>query len=280
MIYIPKTNKDAIEFVSDFIKNNWLEQIDNSYRYQNIGFSDIKNPAEIFRGFFVSEQNNKCCYCCKEIENNNLTELEHIIPRAKTSIAEFQPYYELSDILRKHVIPQNEFVMAAEKRNVPPFPHHIAYHNIVASCNGKSFDSSANDSFTCCNRQRRDEFIPPFNLMEDSICYLKDGSIVYLREPANRTFFGILNLDKTLLNQIRRLWYLFSLSSLSVDEILDVDVNSTKSLTEKIVTYAIANSNSLSYDNKLTETFSIINVWNIFKEFNYFLDYYRDNQQN
>jgi len=110
MIYLNKTNQAAIQFVSNFISLNWLEQNDGSYKYQNIGFSNIKNPAEEFRNFFISEQGNKCCYCCRNIENKpSSTELEHIIPHSKTMLNEFEQYYSLSDILRNNVVPQNIF---------------------------------------------------------------------------------------------------------------------------------------------------------------------------
>ena len=98
MIYVSKTNQVAIDFVSNFLNSNWLEQNDNSFKYQGIGFSQIKNPVNTFRGFFVSEQNEKCCYCCRTIDNSYRTELEHIIPQSLRTIAEFQPYYDFSNI--------------------------------------------------------------------------------------------------------------------------------------------------------------------------------------
>lgn len=71
MIYIEKTNKDAIDHVSKFIRGNWLDQGSGIFKYQNIGYSDIKNPANDFRFFFVDEQDLKCCYCCQDIANDN-----------------------------------------------------------------------------------------------------------------------------------------------------------------------------------------------------------------
>lgn len=270
MIYLDKTNQGAIDFVTNFINNNWFEQGDGTSKYQNIGYPDIKNPAHIFRSFFVNEQNSKCCYCCRNIVNDNSTELEHIIPRTKSTLIEFEPYYVESDILRQNVILQSTFESATTELNKPPFPHHIAYHNIVASCNGRTFESS--EDFTCCNRERGHEFVPPFNLMRDSIEYLPDGSIVYTLDVANRDYFETLNLSKDILINIRRLWYLFSLSQLTLDEIFDESMNS---LNEKITLYAIANSPTYLEDLKLLETFSTQNIWNIFKEYSYFLDYYR-----
>lgn len=271
MIYLDKTNHEAIDFVTTFIDANWLEQNDGTYKYQNIGYSQIKNPVIKFREFFINEQNNKCCYCCRNIVNDNSTELEHIIPRTKSMLVDFTPYYQHSNILNQNVVPQIVFESSTNELNKPPFPHHIAYHNIVASCNGRIFESS--EDFTCCNRERGDEFVPPFNLMQNSIEYLPDGTIVYILDLQNRNYFEILNLNKDILINIRRLWYLFSLSDLTLSYILD---GSTNTLDEKINIYAIANSQTIVEDFKLLETFSNPKIWEIFKEYSYFFDYYRN----
>lgn len=270
MIYLSKTNQEAINFVADFLNNGFSEE---EGKYIGIGYEQIKKPVETFRGFFVSEQNKKCCYCCKTIENSHKTELEHIIPRSKNTTHEFQPYYNLSSILKTNVVPQNNFETSSIKISLPPYPHHVAYHNIVASCNGRIFESSSKDNFTCCNRERKDVFVPPFNLMADSIEYLQDGTIVYKKDPTYRDYFEILNLNKTLLNQIRRLWFLFSKSILNLDDILNDQY--TETITEKIVAFAIVNSNSLIADSKLTDTFSTSDTWKVFKQYNFFFDYYK-----
>jgi len=271
MIYLKKDNQEAIKFVTDFIYANWLEQNDGSYKYQNIGYPDIKNPIEKYKGFFINDQEDKCCYCCKDIINDRTTELEHIIPRTKSHIEDFQPYFVLSYILKNNVVPQNIFEEASTILSQPPFPHHIAYQNIVASCNGRIFETT--ERFTCCNRERKDDFIPPFNLMPDAIQYLPDGTIVYMKDILNRNYFETLSLDKDILTNIRRLWYLFAQSELTIDQILDEQY--TASITEKIVRFAIANSSTAAEDTKLVETFSNQSIWNIFKDYSYFFNYYK-----
>ena len=270
MIYVSKINQEAIDFCVEFLNLGFNEE---ENRYIGISYEQIRNPVNVFRGFFVSEQNEKCCYCCRTIDNSNKTELEHIIPQSKNTIDEFELYYNLSNILRDNVVPQNNFESAIERLVTPPFPHHIAYHNIVASCDGKSFQYSNQSSFTCCNRQRGNDFIPPFNLIENSIEYFPDGTIVYTKDPTNREFLEVLNLEKPFLNQVRRLWFLFSESHLNLDDILNDEY--TNSIEEKIVRFAIANSKSPADDSNLTDTFSNIGIWSVFKQFNYFFDYYK-----
>ena len=274
MIYLNKTDQHAIQFVSRFVFDNWIEQDDKgNFKYQNISYEAIKNPAHVFKQFFVAEQEGKCCYCCRSIKNDTNTELEHIIPRAKESVEEFERYYSFSKILRDNVVPQNDFVSAVVRLYPPPFPHHIAYHNILGSCNGRTFEQGEN--FTCCNRERKDDFIPPFNLMLNSVGYLPDGTIVYLNDLTNRGYFENLNLNKDILNKIRRLWYLFSLSNLTLDNIMDGQF--TQTISEKITAFAIGLSNTPVDDLNLTETFSNENAWSVFKEYSFFFNYYRAN---
>ncbi|WP_121965002.1 hypothetical protein [Myroides sp. N17-2] len=271
MIYLDKTNTSAIKYVEDFINNNWLPYNDNDdCKYINIDFRDIKNPVSTFKAFFVEEQENICCYCSRKILNDNNTELEHIIPYALSDILEFQLYYDLSPILENNVMPQDTFINTLTKRILPKYPHRIAYHNIVASCNGQTFKGS--EGFTCCNRERGNEFIPPFNLIHNSISYLKDGTIVYLEDLENQNGINILNLNKPLLQHIRRLWYLFSLSDLTINEIFQYELP----LDEHIVINAINHSPQIEKDTNLLKVFTN-GLWDIFTQYSFFFNYYRIN---
>ena len=132
MVSINKDNQHAITDVSSFISRQWQVE---SNRYINIDFDSInKNEYKIN---CLSEQQYVCCYCSREIENTPQTELEHIIPKSINTIDSLQRYLDLSPILLNNIILQEDFRKSTEEQNTPPFPHHIAYQNIVASCNGK-----------------------------------------------------------------------------------------------------------------------------------------------
>lgn len=270
MIYVPKTEQDAITFVDNYIAGCWLDQGNGTFRYQNLTYAGVKNPADIFRGFFVTEQNETCCYCCKSIINDHTTELEHIIPRTEDDPEEFEKYYLLSGQLRNNVVRHSTFIASNMQQLTPPHPHHVAYHNIVASCNGRTFATS--NDFTCCNRSRGNVFLPPFNLMENSIEYFPDGMIVYKDAPLDRAPFDVLNLNKDILVNIRRLWYLFSRSELPIIDILEYDI---AGLEQLIDTHALVHSTTLLIDNKLKGTFSKPVFWDLFKKYAYFGTYYR-----
>ncbi|GAA4910496.1 hypothetical protein [Mucilaginibacter defluvii] len=272
MIYLTKTDQAAIKFVNDYVSGCWLDQGDGTSKYQNLSYASVKNPVSQFRGFFVDEQHKTCCYCSREIINDHTTELEHIIPRTEERPEVFERYYQHSDLLRDNVISQSVFLQATEKQQTPPQPHHVAYHNIVASCNGRTFHTS--EDFTCCNRARGDHFLPPFNLMENSIGYLPDGTILYLKDLTDRTPFELLNLNKQSLVNIRRLWYLFSRSALSISDIVNFNV---ADLQNKINEHALVYSPTITVDLKLAETFSIPGMWAVFVKYAYFGSYYRNN---
>ncbi|WP_175635064.1 HNH endonuclease [Pedobacter ghigonis] len=269
MIFLEKNNQAAIDHISQFLKANWLVSASGAYKYINIGYRDIKRGG--FRSYFVLEQNYICCYCSRKIVDDHTCELEHVIPRSVTQIVDLSKYYDLSDTLKNNVVLQSDFENAIIEKDSPPFPHHIAYHNIVASCNGRTFETSA--SFTCCNRERADDFVPPFNLIKDVIAYLPDGTIVYGTNPQERSYFEILNLNKKILIDIRRLWYLFSLSNLSQEKITSEEITNLK---EHIVENAISHSTTTIEDIKvLLPQFINPELWKLFKEYSYFLSYYR-----
>ncbi len=271
MISLNKSNQQAIDYVSNFISGQWLENNDGSYEYRNIGYDNINKT--IYRAFCLAEQKNVCCYCNREIDNSPQTELEHIIPRSVETEEELQLYFMYSNILSENVTLQDDFRRLALKATPPPFPHHIAYQNIVASCNGKTYDTS--EEYTCCNRNRGNDFVPPINLMNNCIAYENDGTIVYLPEIQNRIYLNTLNLNKQKLKDIRRLWFLFSKSNVSIQEL--INANNEDDYSELITLYIIANPLKSISDNRIADTFQTDFEWSVFIKYSYFLNYFRLN---
>jgi len=271
MVSLDKDNKTAIDYVSEFIAGQWLENNDGGYEYRNIGYDNINKAA--YRAFCLEEQENVCCYCSREIDDSLHTELEHIIPRSVKNEQELQQYFNYSSILAKNVRLQEGFRVSAVQQITPPFPHHIAYHNIVASCNGRTFDTS--EDFTCCNRIREDSFIPPLNLMGKCIAYENDGTIVYLPEMQNRVYINTLNLNKQKLKDIRRLWFLFSRTPVTIDDLLAATTEDDYKVLLTI--HIITNPLRFFSDNRLIDTFNVEAAWSIFMNYKYFLNFYRNN---
>lgn len=264
MIYLDKNDQAAVNYVSNFLTGQWLEDNTGGRRYQNIEYSDI-NRGNVFKAFFVNEQGSKCCYCCRDIEIDPQTELEHIIPRAVDTEAVLTQYQNLSPILATYVMLNESFKTSQVQLATPPFPHHTAYHNIVASCNGRTFETTTD--FTCCNRERGDDFLPPFNLMHGCVSYLPDGTFVY-DPPEGQAYVDILNLNKTILKQIRKLWKLFFKNNTPLHEImLPFDEDTVKELVTLAVTLQTAREQE---DLKLIDNFTIEGMWLVLQKYSFF----------
>lgn len=271
MVQITKNNQEAIDCLSSFINGQWLENNNGGFEYRNIGYDHINKAT--YRNFCLEEQNNVCCYCSKEIDNSPTTELEHIIPKAVIDNPALQRYFEYSSILAQNIVLQNNFTAASSLQVMPPFPHHIAYHNIVASCNGRIIDTS--EDFTCCNRNRSNDFIPPFNLMPKSIDYMNDGTVYYVNDEIDNRHIKPLNLNKDLLKSIRRIWLLFAKSDVTEAELVDV-ANEAK-IKEIIALHLDANPLKSSTDGKIIDSFKTLQLWETLMKYKYFLHYFRTN---
>lgn len=277
MVNLNKDNQDAIAYVSNFIDGQWQN---DSNRYIGVGYDDGAFNKATLKGYCLEEQNNVCCYCSREIENNPQTELEHIIPRARNiDNVELQRYFLYSNILSQNIILQSEFSAATALQETPPFPHHIAYHNIVASCNGITFKSS--EDFTCCNRKREDDFIPPYNLIQNNIFYLNDGTIystidtTYFEQGIPYKSITHLNLNKQTLKNIRRIWFLLSKTDVDINELLQA--TSIAEFKEIFTLYLRVHLLKVPSDNNLIDSFENETSWKVLMQYKYFLTYFRNN---
>ncbi|MEB2778088.1 hypothetical protein SYJ56_22435 [Algoriphagus sp. D3-2-R+10] len=138
-------DKSILENRGKTIVNNLLKACwdNDENKYKNANYDTLsKDPFKTnFKEVLLEEQNNLCCYCMKNLSNNNTTTLEHIIPH-KSKKEEFDIYNHPN--LNDNVLHMDEF--RRDLNIIPPnkYPHDIAYHNLIASC----------DSNTHCNHGR------------------------------------------------------------------------------------------------------------------------------
>lgn len=270
MVTLEKNRQDAIREVSEFIDGQWQT---DSNRYIGIGYDDGAFNKATLKDYCLAEQEYVCCYCSREIDNSRNTELEHIIPRSVSTSEALQPYLDFSPILASNVVLHQGFRLSTERQTTPPFPHHIAYHNIVASCNGKTIDTS--EDTTCCNRNRGNEFIPPFNLMANSIFYLNDGTIYYINDEIDNRNINPLNLNKDLLRNIRRMWFLFATSEATEDEL--INANNEEGILEVITLHLEVSSFKSTSDRNIIDSFKTLSNFGTLMKYRYFLNYFRTN---
>lgn len=217
------------------------------------------NVKEFIKDILIEEQANYCCYCMKQIEKINST-IEHVIPRNCPSVefAEYQRNYVCLDSSK--VIEINEEPNAV--LITPPYPHQIAYENMLASCSGHIKGNK------CCNSQRGNAMIIPFFFISEISERIKYSKLGYVYDLSNDSEYTktikTLNLNDPTLVEIRLLWKVIA-KKFNDDK--PVVVNIANAI--KYIATTISNEMSNRYD-KYTQS----EYLKIFKSYSWFKDYY------
>lgn len=161
----------------------------------------------------LNDSDNRCCYCMRDLK---ATTLEHVIPRSVNNQEGFSKYFEIESKLDKeNIILEREFLN--NSGNVPPFPHTVAYENLIPSCSGHL----ASRGSKSCNNYRGDKFIQPLVFRQgihNEIKYKINGFVEWIKEEADIPTVISLGLNCPELKAIRRIWYYLSSHNLSCDE--------------------------------------------------------------
>lgn len=202
MNYINKTaNPDtANAIINDFLRET--QSRGNEPAYHVFTLTPLKNQL---RDILIDEQQGYCCYCMRRLNKDDSTTLEHVIPKG-TNETEYNSYLTRYAGFFSHIIHKNEFVRTWI---YPPYPHSVAYYNLMASCKGILTQGST--SCSCCNNKRmRKEIMPlPFIPGIRSIIKYAPGGQIYAGDCDSRKDDAIkeLNLNYQTLKDIRSLWY-------------------------------------------------------------------------
>lgn len=152
------------------------------------------------------EQNEYCCYCMRRLLLEDNVTLEHLILNVLKDNAEFKSYLKRKTVLNDKVCIASDFI-SNEETQTPPYPHTVAYQNLIASCNGEIIPGSK--TVYCCNLKRKSEFIEPIVLYEsikDEIVYHSNGRATWRNESADIPTLNKLGLNDSILRMIRRIW--------------------------------------------------------------------------
>ncbi len=121
MQFIDKTinQANAHNLLTQFLSSRW-SAVNN--HYSNIGYNDseFQPTKQNLKSILINEQNQLCCYCMRKLAKDSTTTLEHIIPRATTTLVDFNNYTHIS-ILHQNVVLQSVFETATM-----PQPHHLS----------------------------------------------------------------------------------------------------------------------------------------------------------
>lgn len=162
-----------------------------------------------FRQILMNDCGNRCCYCMRNISS---TTLDHVILRSITDQEKYDEYFKVKTDLEKDDM-KMEASIADNIGPHRPYPHTIAYENLIPSC----FGHLASADSKCCNIYRGQKFVHPFTFRRDihqEVVYYSDGNIEWIEEPGDDPD-GILTvsklgLDCIELTIIRRIWYYIS----------------------------------------------------------------------
>lgn len=289
MLHIKKTGTqfeaEGKKHTKDFIDSCWN---DANHKYENLIYDSSR--LENLGSVLFEEQKDKngnsfCCYCMRRLFLNdtedkhkkNIT-YEHIVPH-KIKYNEWQSdkahYLKFSNLNKKHIAVCFEGKLTNAQKKVKitgmPYPHFVSYHNLVASCNGVTFEDKTLVNSHCCNNNRQERFVMPIYLSPDlvnGISYTSKGELDYDDSVYDCSWFDKkhLNLTNSWITLVRRIWCKISKSGYT-----DIDVEmarNDKNLRQNIIDDVDSNNEISSWaDNDI--------AWNLFSEYNWFYNYYK-----
>lgn len=280
MKFIDKTNPEyrnkGLRINRQILKAQW-----NGTAYFNLGYETVDKTD--LTELLMEEQDGFCCYCMRRLhpgkEGNhrkNIT-LEHVIPHRisqeewEHDKARYRKYAQLSD-KNITVCPKGELDDVKAKFGMPPFPHFLAYDNLVASCDGQTLDESGNEvSHHCCNHIRENHYIEPLYFhahISEEIKYDGRGHIQcdeeyvpYLKEKTG------VNIMSRFLNKVRLFWKQVTDSEYTAEQIHEAENNKDLRLNiiDDIFTYD-PNGNWFFLKEQ--------NPWCIYSDYDWFYGYY------
>lgn len=243
-----KSREKAHKLIKEFLKECFDKQEDCSADLYSVLKGNFKNDL---KNILLEDSNNHCCYCMRDLKGPTL---EHVIPQKVKSQEDFSKYFEMDSRLdSENIMLEAEFII--NPKETPPFPHTVAYENLIPSCTGK-FAASRNSKW--CNNYRGDRFIRPLIFRENihnEIKYKINGSIVWSEDRADVfPTVNILGLNCLELKAIRRIWYYLSTHNLSCDESnKDRVINDIITITEPQEREMLLNFKNKEYWNLLSQ---------------------------
>lgn len=215
------------------------------------------------------EQHNRCCYCMRNIDQLKAEEksIEHVIVNHPVDDEEYNKYLMHGSSLDGADI-INSSVFLERQTPPPPYPHSVAYENMLMSCAGR-IHVGIKTSFTC-NGKRCHSYVPPMPLMpaiSNEVKYRKDGSVYWTKETSiKKPTVEILGLNDPTLQIIRRIWY-----KLSSQNLLPSTCDK-ESLVYEILGDMLDEGKD---DPQIQLLFLFLNnsqYWNLIQQFDYFND--------
>lgn len=260
--YIFKKKGHAI--IKKFIHDHWDKE---TGCYFNLNYNELKRNKS-FERQLIKEQHGFCCYCMRRLNDKEIT-LEHIIPQKikKNNLESDVKYYAQFGRLKRRYVKYMESIPKDRKLKLPPYPHSMAYENIVASCTGKIYNEGKQYTLhQCCNNFRGNKRIIPCFFtpeIEIDVKYRTDGTID-CPERYDDTIKK-LNLEHRSLVFIRKIW-----ASIVKANITIRDVQNAKK--DELLRGDIISDINIKRDERKQLENAI--YWDLLNEFCWFYEYY------
>jgi len=275
MKYIDKTlhKDDGEKIVSEFLRciykrlGTYPEEL-----YKNFGQEiDDNHDHRIFRERLQTdvlelEQNGLCCYCLRKLSGCKTKTIEHLICNHTQTIQDFNKYLSRRTVLNELAFSKD--FTSGNNPQYPPYPHSVAYQNLVVSCDGDLFNES--NRATSCNLKRRNKFLQPLPLYEDiqtKFIYHSNGMAEWL-DNSNQTnkesVVSILGLNNAVLKMIRRIWFYVA------DHKINIHGVSRENLIYEMYGNWVVGPDFSSKDYRMLFNFKLDKYWNLFLQYDAF----------
>ena len=277
MKHIDKMNSpfraEGLEKNREILEGQWS---DEEGRYFNLTYRDIRSKTTLYKPIW-EEQYSLCCYCMRRLRleaPSNFT-LEHIIPNKITEAewtrdrAKYERYPNLQP-QNITICPRNAQLDKTVPFGMPPFPHFIAYDNLVGSCDGRTLTKEGKEiGQQCCNNYRGNGYIEPLYLrpnVTDEIDYDNQGRVICAEEYVISLDKNGVNIMSPFLNSVRRFWRMIEESEYSVEDVMKAKEDTE--LRQDIIDDLFVADTSEAF---LAEGYA----WERYAEFDWFYEFYR-----
>jgi len=212
------------------------------------------------------EQGGVCCYCLRKLDGCRTKTIEHLIRNHAQTQDEMDGYRVRPTVLDELVF--SKVFTSVENPEYPPFPHSIAYQNLVVSCDGDLFNENA--KAVSCNLKRQNRFILPIPLYDDiptRFVYYSNGMAEWVddihEQISNESVVSILGLNRAILKMIRRIWFYVA------DHGVDVYAVNRADLINEMYGNWVGPDFS-SFDLRMLFNFKVDKYWNLFLQYDAF----------
>ena len=273
MEYIKKTKQSEVHSLIDGFLQRHKEKHagvyqGDLYKYLSADFVPGETKTiKALRDVLLNEQGGRCCYCMRRIHELKPEEksIEHVVVNHPKDENDYKQYFGRNSLLdTSEIISSVEFL--ANQTPPPPYPHSVAYENMLMSCAGHCH-LGVGTSFTC-NGFRGHDFVYPLPLMANvgsEVKYLKNGFVYWINETdTENPTIERLGLNNDVLKLIRRIWYKLSSEGINVDNC------NRQHLVYEVLSDILDEGADDAYAQTLFLFESNDWYWNLLQQFDYF----------